>query len=199
MAKTLANQGFPTIKRIRQITDNHCGPAVVVMLASYIGIFVKQNDIVKAANVRESLDKRGMTVPEIGRGITSLRPECVFWSKSEATINDIDLLINKYNYPVGVEWQGAFGEYADEDNGHYSVVTSINIETNTIILSDPFYYFAGTDRSFPIDEFVTRWWDVNEISSTSGEIVFQKDIKTLFLVTTNIYEFPPELNLIKFG
>ena len=32
------------------------------------------------------------------------------------SISDLDLAVNKYKFPVGVEWQGVFYENEDEDN-----------------------------------------------------------------------------------
>jgi hypothetical protein len=193
------NKSFPTIKRVRQRTDYHCGPAVVVMLASYVKAKVNQHAIVIAAHVEESYRTRGMTIGELGKGFTSLCPNFAFWYKTEATIDDLDMLINTLHYPVGVEWQGAFEQYADEDNGHYSVITAIDKKDNIITLSDPFYYFAGTDRMFPIDEFLSRWWDVNEVMDREmSTTTVTKDVQPLFLITKNDVQFPQDLQLKKF-
>jgi hypothetical protein len=189
MGKQLPNQNFPNLIRVRQRSDFHCGPAVVVMLASYLGIEIKQHDIVVAAQAVKSYRIRGMTVEELATGLITLHEELVFWYKNEASIADLNKLVNIHKYPVGIEWQGVFGQYADEDNGHYSVVTAINRNENNILLSDPFYFFAGRDRTFPIDEFDSRWWDINE---------GVKDTRTLFMVTSDNYTFPPDLNLKRF-
>jgi hypothetical protein len=114
-------------------------------------------------------------------------------------IDDLDTIINTLRIPIGIEWQGSFGQYADDDNGHYSVVTAIDRKENSITLSDPFYYFAGTDRVFPIDEFLSRWWDVNEITQTDKSVVnVIKDTQPLFLITKNDYRFPEEMQLNRF-
>jgi ABC-type bacteriocin/lantibiotic exporter with double-glycine peptidase domain len=78
MVNPSPNQAFPTIKRVRQQTDYHCGPAVVVMLASFLDIHIKQHDIVIAANVQKSFRKRGMTIDELGKGVTVLSPNLAF-------------------------------------------------------------------------------------------------------------------------
>jgi hypothetical protein len=200
MEKILSSQHFPTIKRVRQRSDSHCGPAVIVMLASYAGASVKQHDVVLAAQAKETYRTRGMTVFELAKGLTVLHPELSFWYKPESTIDDLDILINKFGYPVGVEWQGAFGQYADEDNGHYSMITAVNKQTNTIVLSDPFYYFAGVDRTFPIDEFIERWWDINEVNDKESQTPkIEKDTHMIFLVTPSDYEFPSELGIKRYA
>lgn len=199
MEKSSLNHGFPGIRRIRQRTDYHCGPAVAVMMASHVGISLRQHDIVLAAGAEGTYRKRGMTVPEIATGVTSLAPEAVFAYKTESSIQDLDTLVNTLGFPVGVEWQGAFGQYADEDNGHYSMVTEVDRVENRIVLSDPFYYFAGTDRTFPMDEFMSRWWDVNEIPDVSGNaVVAVHDIRMLFVIARTGYRFPETLGLRTF-
>jgi hypothetical protein len=199
MANQSPNLAFPTIKRVRQQTDEHCGPAVIVMLSSFINIPIKQHDIILAAEVQKSYRKRGMSIEELGKGITKLRSDIIFWYKKDATINDLDTLINIQHFPVGIEWQGAFGQYADDDDGHFSVVTAIDKRENIITLSDPFYYFAGTDRVFPIDEFISRWWDVNEVTDKEmSTTTVTKDVQSLFLITKNDYHFPEELQLKRY-
>lgn len=198
MENPLLKQTFPTIKRIRQQTDYHCGPAVIVMLTSFLETPIKQHDIIIAANVQKTYRKRGMTISELAKGLHVLCPTLTFWYKNEATIDDLDILINTYRYPIGIEWQGAFGQYADEDSGHYSVVTAIDKKENIVTLSDPFYYFAGTDRVFPIDEFQSRWWDINEVTDAElSTTTVTKDVQTLFLITKNDIQFPEELQLKK--
>jgi ABC-type bacteriocin/lantibiotic exporter with double-glycine peptidase domain len=193
------NPAFPKIKRIRQQTDYHCGPAVVVMLASYVDTKIRQHDVIIAANVQKSYRQRGMTISELGKGLKFLCPDLTFWYKNEANIDDLDSLINTHHFPVGIEWQGAFGQYADEDSGHYSVVTAIDRKENIITLSDPFYYFAGTDRIFPIDEFISRWWDNNEVVNPDvPTAILTKDIQSLFLVTKKDHQFPEELHLLAY-
>lgn len=184
--------------RIRQRSDSHCGPAVVVMLASYLGIPLKQHSIVLAAHAEKKYIKNGMTVSELCRGVLNLRNDISFWTKKDSSIAELDLIINRYKFPVGVEWQGEFGEYADEDNGHYSVATYLDIPSDTIMLSDPFYYFAFTDRTFRIGEFDRRWWDVNDITDYEGSVLNREtDTRTLFVMTPGIFMFPEAMGLRK--
>src|SRR4030042_2856431 len=112
MVKKSSSRPFPRLHRGRQITDDHCGPAVIEILASNIGINADQEDIVEAAGATQSIKKRGMTVAEMGTGFIKMHPECTFWYKHKATIRDLDKLVNGMHYPVGVEWQGEFGTYS---------------------------------------------------------------------------------------
>jgi hypothetical protein len=196
MAKKSNNHNFPTLHRVRQLTDDHCGPAVVEIMASYIGINVDQDAIVLAAGAKQSIKKRVMTMAEIGTGFIKLFPECTFWFKHKATVHDLDKLVNQFHYPIGVEWQGDFGKYAYKDDGHYCVITAIDITQNIIVLSDPFYYFSGKDRTFQLDNFIGRWWDINDIiDPITLTVTPVKDTRLLFFLTKKEQIFPQELHL----
>jgi hypothetical protein len=164
------------------------------MLTQYAGGTVSQHGIVKAAGTELSYKKRGMTVAELATGLLKLKADLNFYYKARATINDLDFLINILQIPVGVEWQGEFGVYADEDNGHYSVMTSISRETNLLTLADPFSEFAGKDRVFTIDQFRKRWWDINETADGKEK----KDERMLFLVARPEITLPKTLGLKRF-
>lgn len=199
MVKASSPKGFPALRRISQKTDSHCGPAVVTMLASYIGVRVIQHDIVKAAGAVKTYRERGMTVAELATGLLRLKPDLLFYYKTRATLDDLDMLVNVCLLPVGVEWQGEFGEYADEDNGHYSVVTAVSRTTGTIDISDPFSVYAGRDRTFPIPEFLARWWDVNETFNTkTGTMRPRKDLQMMFAVTSPETTLPKTIGLRQF-
>jgi len=108
MVKIYNNPFFPSMKRARQLTPAHCGPAVVKMLLNFIGIFVTQEQIVDASGVRGKLPTHGMTVAEMGKAVSVLAPSFEFWSKMHSTISELSEVVNLHQYPVGVEWQGVF-------------------------------------------------------------------------------------------
>jgi len=185
------NPYFPGLKRIRQISGSHCGPAVLSMLLSHCGSEINQEALVEASEVRHNLESYGMTVEEMGKAVRSIAPQLQFWYKENSNIEDVETIINLHKYPVGIEWQGVFYEDEDEDNGHYSIVTNIDRTNKIITLADPYDRFAGTDRSFHLDEFETRWWDENEVFDPAmGERRIVRDEKMIFIVTPNGETFP---------
>lgn len=187
------------MRRVKQQTLSHCGPAVAVMLASFYGIDLRQNAIVEAVHAESKLRRYGMTVQQLGEAISLLAPQFRFYMKEHASIDDLDYLVNQLLIPVGVEWQGVFGWDADDDNGHYSVVTRLNRLTNTISLSDPYFNDRGIDRKFPIDEFENRWWDENALFLPgSKKPAYVKDTRMLFFVSIPSVEFPPERKFIPY-
>lgn len=166
------------------------------MLLSFYGIKVKQREIVTAAEADYKLKTHGVTVAELGVAVKRLAPAMQLWYKTHATIGELAKVIHEYRHPVGVEWQGEFGEYSDEDNGHYAVATQVDTVNNVILLADPFKVFAGADRRFGVVEFERRWWDTNEIiDKASGRRWYVKDDQMMFVVVPNEITFPEELGM----
>jgi len=195
MAKTLSKP-FPKLPRLKQKTWDHCGPAVLSMLAGFLGTKIAQDRFVEAAGVRRKLKKHGMNILELGLAVTKLLPQYRFWYKANATVADLDRIINHYHQPVGVEWQGDFGKYSDGDDGHYSIITRVNLKTKSLQLADPFSAFAGNDRTFTIPNFVSRWWDYNEIAHPKTKRKHKvKDHHMTFTLTVGSRKFPRILKM----
>lgn len=164
------------------------------MLFSFLGVYVDQEEFVEAAGIRSRLHENGMTVEEMGRAVAVVYPYFTLWYKEHASGTDLSTLVNEYHFPVGVEWQGVFLEDDDEDNGHYSIVTHVDLPNNLVMLADPYMKFAGVDRSFSLTEFIDRWWDVNDVQR-EDETIQKKDDKLLFIVTPQEASFPELLSL----
>lgn len=191
------NPYFPGLRRARQITVSHCGPAVLSMLLSHCGSEVGQDVLVEAAEVRHALDDYGITVEEMARAVKAVTPQLQFWYKEHATIDDIEKIVDIHNYPVGIEWQGVFYEDEDEDNGHYSIVTHVDTQNKIITIADPYSRFAGVDRSFHIEEFEGRWWDENDVyDPTLGQRRGVRDERMIFIITPKGEDFPTIFGMI---
>jgi hypothetical protein len=188
---------FPALKRVKQITLYHCGPAVLSALYSYMGEAVSQRSLVHSIRGKNKIKRYGLTVADLAKAAKIAgRGDYSFWRKNNSTIGDLDRVINKFQYPAGVEWQGMFYEYEDEDNGHYGIVTRIDKKTGTLRLSDPFFAFAGVDRKFTIKEFAKRWWDQNEVSvagTTRKRTIF--DYRVMFVITPKGETWPKKLGM----
>lgn len=186
------------MKRVRQKTDSHCGPAVLEMLLSQLQLFVDQTRFVDAVNVEHKLKHHGMTVAELALAIKRMNLKVNLWCRRSASVKILLTLLNKYEVPVGVEWQGIFGKASDGDDGHYVVITRINPETNLIWRADPFGKFAGKDTRMSLKRFVKRWWDFNEVvNPKTGRIRHVRDHRMLFVVIPKRKTFPRELGLHK--
>lgn len=195
----LYGRPFPKLKRVKQITVSHCGPAVLEALFSFFGIKVFQKAVVKSLRAGKKIKRAGISIKDLGRAVKIIgKKKYVFWKKANATINDLWLVVNKYKYPVGVEWQGIFYEDEDEDNGHYSVVTVVNKKAGFLRLADPYVKFAGLDRKFSFKNFEKRWWDENEIiisGTKKKKVILDKEM--MFLITPKGVTFPKKLRMVK--
>jgi len=165
------------------------------MLFSHLGVYVDQDEFVEVLNLKSRLQKYGMTVEEMAKATQKIYPYFTLWYKEKAEITDIQTIIEEYKYPVGIEWQGVFLEDEDDDNGHYSVVTGIDVAHDQIVIADPYMKFAGVDRHFTVTEFLDRWWDVNDVESR-GKIIQKRDDRVLFIITPEEVDFPQGLGMI---
>lgn len=166
-------------KRFTQITESHCGPAVLQMLLAYFGIEQSQEAITEAAEARETIGPEGTSCAQLALAIHRLAPEYALYFKHNASFNDVERLIQEFKLPAAVDWQGMFYEDEEEedykrlsvgDYGHYSIITSIDKIKNEVVMVDPYMEFEANDRRIEIYRFLNRWWD--------SEIV--KDSKTGF-------------------
>lgn len=186
------------LRRVKQITESHCGPAVAEVLLDSIGIQCDQELISKAAGVEESIMDEGTRIDQLALAVVRVAPEARFWYKFESSIDDIRYLLSQ-GYAVGIEWQGLFYDSeAEEKNegehGHYSIITDIDEENSTFIIRDPYEEYFHHDRIFPINTFLRRWWDTNNVEDpTTHQIKIVEDVRPLFFVTRNSIEFPQEL------
>lgn len=200
----LVQKVFPKLRRVAQKNIFLCGPATLEMLLSYHAVIVKQKEIVDALNLKNLIRKRGMNIAEMGRYVHENHPELQFWSKFNSTLVELSTIINVYHYPVGIEWQGVFiydtpQEAAEDDPGHFSIVTDIDIDNNRISIADPYKHFAGTDREFELTFFEPRWWDNNPITNPeTNETTLVNDFHALFIITKKDDNFPELLHLNRY-
>lgn len=201
MQKASNDQVGPSsfFRRFEQISESHCGPAVVQMLLSNLGLEVDQDAIVKACGAEKTIDVHGTRLDQLRLAVRKLAPSARFWYKYEAHIDDIRLLLRVYGYPVGIEWQGIFEEGAEEeegDFGHYSVITNVNDEKNALVVVDPYHAFTNQDRIISIPTFLRRWWDMNEVKDAhTKRRKLVKDTRLLFVIAYRDTWFPHTLRM----
>lgn len=192
------------LKRVSQITESHCGPAVLEMLLSNLGLEVDQQALTKAAGATQTIAEYGVRVDELAKAVHHLFAQAQFWVKHQTTVTELQTLCQEYGYPVGVEWQNLFydseeEEYEDTegenyDFGHYSIVKSVDIDNDEIVMIDPFEEFSKSDRYFSLDWFTERWWDFNRVE-INGLVRQRKDDHTSFIVTQKGVYFPKTLGM----
>src|SRR5258707_125282 len=149
------------MERAQQITDSHCGPAVIQMLISNIGVKATQEQIARAGGAEDFIEMHGMRVDQLAEAVKALAPQARLWFKDHSTLDELKTLVMEYKFPVGVEWQGLFEEEGEDDPepdyGHYSVITYVDPQQDKVIIVDPYKNYYVEDRVFPLDEFDKRW------------------------------------------
>lgn len=194
------------MKIIQQVTEHHCGPAVIEMLLAHLGQTVTQEQVTHAGGAAQSIVVFGMRVDQLMRAVNTLVPDVVFWYKNNASVADLMTLVRDHACPVGVEWQGLFQtdlsepgeEESDEDPGHYSVVLDIDEQKGLVTIGDPYPDFSDKPRLFTVAEFSERWWDTNEIPDpASGQLIMQRDQHMLFIITPQGVTYPESLGMLR--
>ena len=187
--------------RFTQISESHCGPAVIVMLLHYLGIEVTQEAVAEAGGAVDQIELNGMRVDQLERAVRQLAPQSRFWYKAHATIEELVQVVNTYHYPVGIEWQGLFedsleDEVEDGDYGHYSVVLMADSGNQQLAIVDPYKDFRLQDRILTFDFFGSRWWDMNEVHDPlTGESRLVEDRQMMFLIAPEEETFPRRLGM----
>jgi len=189
---------FSRLRWIQQITENHCGPAVLEMLLGNIGVNVSQQEITDAAGATHTIETHGTRVDQLARAVQQLVPIAKLWYKEKASLDNIFYVLEEAKYPVGVEWQGLFEDMDDddEDYGHYSIVAHIDKARGELIIVDPYKDYVDQNRIIKINTFQERWWDFNEVKDPqTGEKTFKKDEQLFFVVVPLAVSFPAELGM----
>ncbi len=189
---------FSRLRRIEQITENHCGPAVIQMLLENIGINAAQEEITEAAGATHTIETHGTRVDQLAKAVHQLAPIAKLWFKEKASPEDLEYVLDVCKYPVGVEWQGLFDDMDDEDEdyGHYSIIAHIDKGKDEMIVVDPYKDFVDQNRIIKMSTFLNRWWDFNEVKDPdTGKKTFKKDEQLFFVVAPLSVTFPAELGM----
>ena len=120
------------LPRIRQISEYHCGPAVLQMLLGQHGVVADQERLTELADVAATIASHGARVDQLARAVAWLRAGRVFVVQDHASAEDLVAVVCGHRCPAGVEWQGFFEDREEDedwdegDYGHYSIVTRID-------------------------------------------------------------------------
>jgi hypothetical protein len=204
-----------------QISESHCGPAVIQMLLSRLGVEVTQQAVAEAGGAANLIDMNGMRVDQLALAVHRLAPQLMFYYKDHSSIAELVHIVNDYHTPAGVEWQGIFdddeedeedeeeeadeeesgglledGESEESDYGHYSLVVKADRRKSQLIITDPYKDYFSQARVFDFALFDERWYDYNEVPDPlSGATVLVKDDHLLFVVVPRSVAFPRRMGM----
>ena len=77
------------LPRIRQISEYHCGPAVLQMLLGQRGVAADQERLTELADVAATIETHGARVDQLARAVAWLRAGCCLWYKDHASAEDL--------------------------------------------------------------------------------------------------------------
>lgn len=197
-----------SVRPIPQISEAHCGPAVIQMLLEEVGAYFSQEEITRAAGAEKTIQEYGTLVEQLAVATTKLAPHTQFWYKYNSTLDDIRYILRR-GYGVGVEWQGLFYESEQEededddsegDHGHYSIITHVDEDKGALVILDPYKEFADQTRIIDISVFLRRWWETNELlDPVTHRPQLVDDLRLLFFITPFYEGFPKEFGFKAFS
>lgn len=192
------------LPRVCQISEYHCGPAVLEMLLAQRGVRADQARLTELAEIQATISVHGARVDQLARAVERLREGVCLWRKTEASVDDLVAVVRRYRTAAGVEWQGFFEaseedeDFDEADYGHYSIVTRVDLRRNRLTMRDPYSEFCPEDRVFAIDWFTRRWWDVNLAPAPSTDKLRPVvDRRMMFVVAGERARFPAALGMTR--
>lgn len=143
------------IKAVKQ-SEGHCGPASLQMVLGYLGIEKTEKEIAALAgtSVENGTGAEGLVKAAEALGRTAI-------IKDFATVEDIQEYVVNQKIPVIVDW-------FSHDDGHYSVVSDIDVSKGEITIVDP---EIGDTVTMSIKDFKRVWFDF-----PGNELVSKEDI-----------------------
>jgi hypothetical protein len=178
----------PIVRQIQIV--GHCGPTCVSMMLECYGHSVSPFEIADAAGVSGSIELHGSRIDQLAFAVSKVAPGFVLLGKFESDLELLIRLTEEMRVPVGVEWQGSFrrDDGTTFDVGHYSILTGVNLPRGTMSIVDPDAQSCFSDGSVDIVDFLSRWWEDNEVSagvnarsSRLSFVICQKGSSAIFL------------------
>jgi hypothetical protein len=166
----------PLVVQCVQQEEAHCGPATIEMLFSFYALTISQTEIARAAGMADTIRiSHGLRLDELNAAVKALYPggEFVLLAKYQSSLDDVIQIVEGLRLPIGVEWQGRFPrpDGSQYDQGHYSVITAIDLDRGLLFITDPEdHNLLTTQGVAALDGFEDRWWEVDVVPT---QMIFQ--------------------------
>ncbi|OGC56436.1 hypothetical protein A3H26_01045 [candidate division WWE3 bacterium RIFCSPLOWO2_12_FULL_36_10] len=180
--------------RLTQDTNYTCGTVILRMLLSANGISNPASDkeIILAGKMKE-IEQFGSHVGQFYKAVMEMYPEFVVMYKLGAGVSDLYVLLEMGILPC-VGWQGIFDATPyisagigreDGEDGHYSIVTGVDLDTGYVSMLDPSGWLPDP-LLIPTQTLERRWWDLNRFSDCeTNEMRDNRDDRLAFIVVPN--------------
>jgi hypothetical protein len=86
------------LPQFMQISESHCGPAVIQMLLSHVGVHIHQEDVAEMGGAASLIDLNGMRVDQLALAVKKLAPHVEFWYKDHAVLQELIDLVRLHRY-----------------------------------------------------------------------------------------------------
>lgn len=133
-----------------ELVEQHisCGYACIEMLSTYYGNKVSEDDLDAKNKGGVSTSSSSGFLKEINRSIENVDFVKRSYLKNDKLLKEIhDSLSNEH--PVAIEWAA---KYEDEWTLHFSIVTSLDIVNDEVIIYNPYGYI----ETISVSEFIGR-------------------------------------------
>lgn len=133
-----------------ELVEQHisCGYACIEMLSTYYGNKVSEDDLDAKNKGGVSTSSSSGFLKEINRSIEKVEFVKRAYLKNDKLLKEIhDSLSNEH--PVAIEWAA---KYEDEWTLHFSIVTSLDIVNDEVIIYNPYGYI----ETISVSEFIGR-------------------------------------------
>lgn len=134
--------------------DGWCGPAVLKMVLSAVGIDKSQQEIVADTNISWWGVDTSIMIAYLSRFFSELN------FKINAAINDIESHLNQGHIVIVDWWDDLTDDPDDPADGHYSIVAAIDRRQGTIKLIDPSHRGIWDMK---LTDFENRWYDCLDV------------------------------------
>lgn len=134
--------------------DGLCGPAVIKMVLSAVGIDKTQSEIAAETFLPWWGTATTVMIAYLSRFFSQLN------FKINASIADIEDHLNQGHIVIVDWWDDLDQDPADPPDGHYSIIASVNREQGTIKLIDP---SARGIWDMKLSDFADRWYDYLDV------------------------------------
>ncbi len=134
--------------------DGWCGPAVLKMVLSAVGIDKSQAEIVADTNISWWGVDASIMIAYLSRFFSDLG------FLTGAAVEDIEKHLQAGHFVIVDWWDDLTDDPNDPPDGHYSIVNSINREQGTVKLIDP---SSRGIWDMKISDFEDRWYDCLDV------------------------------------
>ena len=133
-----------------ELVEQHisCGYATIEMMSGYYGKKITEDELSEKNHGAITTSTSAGFLNELNKSIDDHKFIKHSYLDNDVLLKEINLALRS-GYPVALEWAA---KYKDEWTLHFSLITTLNIAADYIIIYNPY----GYTETISIDEFISR-------------------------------------------